>query len=111
MAALLGDRKDKRAWNAMESRAKALPRDYRSAYGGLKSYLWKFTAGNGKDIVIALAGILALFEANAAAGRKAADVTGTDLATFADGHLPENRPGYESAWRDSLNRRADRKRG
>ncbi len=86
--------------------------DYRSAYVGLKSYhLWKFTAGTSKDIVIAQAGILALFEANAAAGRKAADVTGTDLATFADGHLPENRPGYESAWRDSLNRRADRKRG
>lgn len=110
LTALFGDRDEKKAWDAMEVRADALPRDFRSTYGSLKSYLWKFTTDNGKDIVAALARILALFETSAADGKKATDVTGTDLAAFADTYLPSPRPAYETSWRDKLNRDAARNR-
>jgi len=103
LTALFGDRDEKKAWDAMQARADALPREFRATYGALKSYLWKFTADNGKDVVAALARILALFETSAAEGKKANDVTGPHLAEFADTYLPSRRPAYESSWRDKLN--------
>ncbi len=42
---------DKKEWKAMEARANALPRDYRIVYGEMKSYMWKFTTGDGMDII------------------------------------------------------------
>lgn len=109
--ALWGDRAEKKAWKAMEARAQALPRDFRSTYGDLKSYLWKFTADDGRDIVAALGRILALFETSAAAGKKATDVTGGDLAVFADEYVPEAHPAYQTSWRNKLNGDATKKRG
>ena len=76
---LIGDRKE---WKRMEARANALPRDYRIVYSEMKSYLWRFTAGNGMDIVAILADVLADFEAAAADGKQALDVTGEDVAAY-----------------------------
>jgi len=63
---ILGDKKE---WKAMEARANALPRDYRVVYGEMKSYLWRFTAGDGMDIVAVLKEVLGLFETSAAPGQ------------------------------------------
>ncbi len=111
LAVLFGDRDAKKSWDAMEARARVLPRDFRATYEALKSYLWTFTADHGTDIVAALARILTLFETSAADGKKATDLTGTDLAAFADGYLPGPRPAYETSWRDKLNRDAAKNRG
>lgn len=81
ITALFGDRDAKKAWDAKQARADALPRDFRASYNVLKSFLWKFTANNGKDIV-----------------------------AFADAYLPGPRPAYESSWRDELNRDAAKNR-
>ena len=35
------------AAEAMEARAPALPPDYRVVYGEMKSYMWRFTSGDG----------------------------------------------------------------
>ena len=48
LSRLVGDKKD---WKRMEARAAALPADYRTVYGEMKSYMWRFTAGDGMDIV------------------------------------------------------------
>lgn len=106
LTALWGDREEKRAWKAMEARAKALPADYRASYRALRSYLWKFTANNGKDILAALAIVLSLFEVSASAGRSVSEVTGRNLAAFAGSYVPGARPAYESSWRTRLNRSA-----
>ena len=45
--------KDKKEWKRMEARAEALPSDYRIVYGEIKKYMWRFTAGDGMDIVVA----------------------------------------------------------
>ena len=39
-----------------------LPRDYRIVYREMKSYMWRFTADDGMDIVAILADVLAEFE-------------------------------------------------
>lgn len=99
---LIGDRKE---WKRMEARAHALPRDFRIVYTEMKSYLWRFTAGDGMDIVAILADVLTDFEAAAAAGRRALEVTGTDVAAYCDARLAGATPcdRYLDKWRASLN--------
>lgn len=105
MTKIIGDKKE---WKAMETRANALPRDYRLVYGGIKPYLWKFTAGDGMDIIAALKDVLGLFEAGAAHGKSVVDVTGQDVAAFCDERL-RGAPAYFDTWRGSLNRGVARK--
>ena len=105
LAKILGDKKQ---WKAMEARANALPRDYRIVYGELKSYMWRFTSGDGMDIVAILEDVLYLFEAGAAQGKGVVDVTGEDVAAFCDARL-EGTTSYLDRWRASLNRDVARK--
>jgi DNA-binding ferritin-like protein (Dps family) len=102
MAKLIGDRKE---WKRMEARANALPRDYRIVYGGMKSYMWRFTASDGMDIVAILKDVLAEFEAEAAEGKPALEVTGEDVAAYCDARLGDSNPDrrYLEKWRKSLN--------
>ena len=97
---LIGDKKE---WKRMEARANALPRDYRVVYGEMKSYMWRFTSGDGMDVVAVLKDVLELFEASAAEGRRVLDVTGRDVAAFCDGRL-RGVTTYADTWRSALNR-------
>jgi DNA-binding ferritin-like protein (Dps family) len=94
---------DKKEWRSMEVRAAALPSDYRIVYGEIKKYMWKFTAGDGMDIVAILKDLLGLFETGAADGRRALEVTGEDVAAFCD-ELLRNAKTYTENWRAELNR-------
>ncbi|GGU33338.1 DUF1048 domain-containing protein [Nocardioides albus] len=94
---------DKKAWKRMEARAAELPADYRTVYSEMKSYMWRFTAGDGMDIVAILRDVLDLFETEAAAGRPVVEVTGTDLAAFCDAWLPEQHDAYRDKLRANLN--------
>jgi len=102
---LLGD---KREWRAMEARARALPRDHRIVYDEVERYLWKFTAGSGRDTVTVLRDLLDLLETAAADGTGALDVTGADVAAFAD-ELLRNATTYTQRWREELNRDVQRR--
>ncbi len=101
---------DKREWRSMEARADALPRDYRIVYGEMKQYLWRFTAGDGRDVVAVLKGVLSLFESSAAQGKHVLDVTGEDVAAFCDERL-RGTASYADTWRASLNRNVLNKLG
>jgi DNA-binding ferritin-like protein (Dps family) len=101
---------DKKEWKKMEARADALPRDYRIVYDEIKHYMWRFTAGDGMDIVSVLNDVLGLFETSAAEGRHALDVTGDDVAAFCDERL-RGTASYADRWRESLNRDVARKLG
>ncbi len=94
---------DKKAWKATEARANALPRDYRIVYGEMKSYMWRFTWGDGMDIVALLTDVVGLFETSAAQGRTVLDVTGDDVAAFCDERL-RGTASFQDTWRASLNR-------
>ena len=100
LAKIIGDKKQ---WKAMEARANALPRDYRIVYTEMKSYLWRFTSGDGMDVVAVLEDVLHLFEVSAAQGRNVLDVTGEDVAAFCDARLT-GTTSYLDGWRASLNR-------
>ncbi|MEI7059077.1 DUF1048 domain-containing protein [Nocardioides sp. CCNWLW239] len=100
LSRLVGDKKD---WKRMEARAAELPADYRAVYAEMKSYMWRFTAGDGMDIVEILREVLDLFETEAAAGRSVVEVTGNDLAAFCDARLPEQQDVYRDKLRATLN--------
>jgi DNA-binding ferritin-like protein (Dps family) len=93
---------DKKEWKKMEARAKALPGDYQVAYSEIKNYMWKFSAGNGMDIVVILEGLLGLFEEGAADGKRVLEITGKDVAAFCD-ELLHGAKTYTENWRKSLN--------
>jgi DNA-binding ferritin-like protein (Dps family) len=98
----------KQEWRAMEARAKALPEDYRVVYDEIKQYLWKFTAGDGMDVIAVLKDLLGLFETAAADGRRVLEVTGEDVAAFCD-ELLKNTSTYTANWREALNRDVQKK--
>ncbi len=100
LTGILGDKKE---WKAMEARATVLPRDYRIVYGEMKPYMWRFTSGDGLDIVAVLKDVLGLFEKSAAQGKSVLDVTGEDVAAFCDESLRDTA-SYQDKWRASLNR-------
>jgi DNA-binding ferritin-like protein (Dps family) len=104
---ILGDKKE---WKAMEARANALPRDYRIVYGEMKSYMWRFTTGDGMDIVALLKEVLGVFEASVAEGKSVLDVTGEDVAALCDERL-RSTTSYLDKWRASLNRDIAKKLG
>ncbi|MEG9227605.1 DUF1048 domain-containing protein [Aeromicrobium sp. Sec7.5] len=99
---MMGNRK---TWKKMEARADALPGDYRMVYDRMKSYMWRFTADDGMDIVAILEDVLQEFETAAGNGRRVLDVTGDDVAAYCDrllgGATPADR--YLTAWRNTLN--------
>lgn len=96
---LIGDKKE---WKRIEARANVLPADYRAVYGEMKGYMWRFTAGDGTDIVEILKGVLADFEDAAREGTPVLEVTGEDVAAYCDARLPRV-PTYLDAWRAELN--------
>jgi DNA-binding ferritin-like protein (Dps family) len=99
VSSMIGEKKD---WRAMQARAAALPREYRVVYAEVMSYLWKFTAGDGMDVVAVLKQVLALFEAGAAQGQGVLEVTGVDVAAFCDERMAGITPSYVGTWRASL---------
>lgn len=104
LSAMIGEKKQ---WRRMEARASALPRDHRIVYAEMKSYLWRFTASDGMDIVAILAEVLAELEAAAAHHRPALEVTGEDVAAYCDARLGDADPSdrYVEKWRTSLNQK------
>jgi DNA-binding ferritin-like protein (Dps family) len=99
---LMGDRRN---WKRMEARANALPRDYRIVYEEMKCYMWRFTAGDGTDIVAILEDVLAEFEAAVADGKRVLGVTGEDVAAYCSARLGDLDLGcrYLESLRNSLN--------
>lgn len=95
---ILGDKKE---WRSMEARANALPRGYQIVYGEVKSYLWRFTSGDGMATIAILEDVLGLFESGAAQDKNVFDVTGEDVAGFCDEQLRGTT--YLDRWRASFN--------
>lgn len=80
----------KRQWRAHVARVDALPRDYRIVYREVQKYLFKVAPAEaaGTDL---LSGLVGFFEEGAAAGKGVLELTGDDVAAFADELIGEGR--------------------
>jgi DNA-binding ferritin-like protein (Dps family) len=98
---------EKRAFNRMQARAKALPKDYAYMYHKIQRYMWgnawRVSGGVEMDLTPLFADLLDLFETAAAEGRPVLDVTGEDVAAFCDGLL-RNTQTTKGSQGETLNR-------
>lgn len=97
---LIGDKKE---YRQMMARVSALPTDYQFVYDKIQKYMWNFASGDGYDMLKIHYDLIDLFEAGAADGKNVLDITGKDVAAFAD-ELLVNAKKYTDKWRDTLNR-------
>ncbi|MDR0592222.1 MAG: DUF1048 domain-containing protein [Bifidobacteriaceae bacterium] len=96
-------RQEKREYRRMVARGKALPPDYAYVYKKINQYMWKHAGGSGADMLAIMAGALDLFESGAAQGQGVLEITGPDVAGFAD-ELLRNARTYTGDWHEQLNR-------
>ncbi len=103
---IIGDLTEKKKYRQNEKRAKALPTEYAEAYNDIKHYLWSTSGILTIDPLISLVDML---EEAAADGKHVVDVTGSDVAAFAD-DLVRGESSYKDQQRkklnDKLNKRA-----
>lgn len=102
---------DKRDYKEYLVRIKALPVEYKFVYEKISDYMWSYSGGgDGYDMISLQSCLLELFETGAADGKQVLDVTGSDVALFAD-ELLRNAVTYTEKRRDKLNREIKEKLG
>jgi DNA-binding ferritin-like protein (Dps family) len=93
---------DKKEYKMMMARVDALPEDYQFVFKKIQNYMWNFSAGNGMDMLHMQYELIDLFESGAAEGRQVLEITGEDVASFAD-ELVANAKTYYDKYREDLN--------
>lgn len=93
---------DKKEYKMMMARVEALPEDYQFVFKKIQSYMWNFASGNGMDMLQMQYELIDLFEAGAAEARHVLDITGDDVASFAD-ELVTNAKTYVAKYREDMN--------
>lgn len=104
---LVGDLDEKKKYRENEKRARALPAEYAEAYKSIRNYLWNTS---GILTIEPLGYLVDMLEEAAANGRKVVDITGPDVAAFAD-DLVKGESSYKNQQREKLNKNfADKKK-
>lgn len=97
---LIGDLNEKKKYRENEKRAKVLPAEYVKAYNSIKHYLWNTS---GILTIEPLVSLVDLLEEAAADGRSIVDITGPDVAAFAD-DLVKDEKSWKDQQREKLNK-------
>ncbi|MDR2896527.1 MAG: DUF1048 domain-containing protein [Propionibacteriaceae bacterium] len=96
-------RREKRQYKDLQAKIKALPKDYNYTYRKIEHYMWNHAGGDGMDMIPLLADVYELFAAGVARGQGVLEVTGDDVAGFAD-ELLSNAKTWTTNQHDALNR-------
>ncbi|MBS2534389.1 DUF1048 domain-containing protein [Catenulispora sp. NF23] len=98
-----------RQWKAFETRADALPPDYRDTWTQMKGCLFPYADFTGRNLMPILDAALGLLEESAAEGLSIHDVLGEDIPGFCTALAGgEDAPTYRDRWREQLNRNVAR---
>lgn len=104
---IIGDLREKKEYKKNEARAKALPAEYAEAYKEIRNYLFQTS---GILTFEPLKALVDMLEEAAAEGRHVIDITGPDVAAFAD-ELVKGEKSYFDQQRKKLNRHIAKKLG
>ena len=102
---IIGDMEEKKLYRENEKRAKALPTEYAAAYKSIKHYIFSTSGILSAEPLYALVGML---EVAAAEGKRVTEITGPDVAAFAD-ELVRGTKSYQDQQRQKLNKNMERK--
>jgi DNA-binding ferritin-like protein (Dps family) len=100
---IIGDIKAKKQYRENEKRAKRLPKEYSDAYKEIKSYLWN----TGMLTIEPLVPLVDMFEEAAASGKHVTEITGPDVAGFAD-ELLRGEHSYKAQQAKKLNEKLNK---
>ncbi len=101
-----------RQYKAFDTRAEALPADYRAAWNQIKDRLSPYSGFTGRNLMPILDSALGLLEETAADGQSLHDVLGDDIDGFCAALAGDERARtYRDRWREQLNRNVARKLG
>lgn len=98
---IIGDLNEKKEYRQTEARAKALPAEYADAYKEIRDYLF---GTSGIMTMEPLRTLVEILEEAAAHKRSVLDVTGPDVAAFAD-ELVRGEKTYYDKQREKLNKK------
>ena len=98
---IVGNLDEKRAYKNNEARAKALPSEYVTAYNEIKNYLFRTS---GLTTMKPLEVLVDVLEEAAANNKRVIEVTGPDVAAFAD-ELVRGETSYQEKQREKLNKK------
>ena len=96
---IFGNLEEKKAYRENEKRAAALPEEYANAYKEIKHYLFSTSGILSAEPLVSL---VDLFEEASANDRRVIDITGSDVAAFADA-LVQGEKTFKDHYRDKLN--------
>ncbi|WP_181770603.1 DUF1048 domain-containing protein [Amycolatopsis pittospori] len=95
---------------AFETRAEALPADYRAAWEEIKGHLSPHSDFTGRNLMPILDGALGLLEETAFDGQSVHEVLGDDIEGFCAALAGGERGrGHRDRWRRQVNRNVARK--
>lgn len=98
---IIGDLNEKKEYRDNEKRAKTLPAEYAEAYKQIRNYIWNTS---GLLTIQPLIALVDLLEEAAASGKRVVDITGSDVAAFADELVRS-----ESSWKDQQRKKLNDK--
>jgi len=96
---LIGNLEEKKDYKNNEARAKVLPQEYQSAYKEIKNYIFHTS---GIETMEPLKVLVDILEEASANDKRVLEVTGNDVAGFADELVLGEKSYYENQ-RDKLN--------
>ena len=103
---IIGEIEDKKEWKSTQRRAEALPEEYRVVYDEIQKYILEGGAGVVSTIN-PFKRLVDMLEEGAATGKHVLEITGDDVAAFANKIVREEEPDAED-WRDKLNREIEK---
>lgn len=96
---IIGNLEEKREYKDNEARAKSLPAEYLTAYNEIKNYIFHTS---GLLTMSPLKSLVDLLEEAAASNQRVLEITGPDVAAFAD-ELVHGEKSYFEQQRTKLN--------
>ncbi|AYG01090.1 DUF1048 domain-containing protein [Lactococcus allomyrinae] len=96
---IFGELAEKKEWNALQKRAKALPADFYKTYKAIQKYLFNMGLSDWRIFYE----ILDLLELASLDGQTVKEVIGTDVAAFADNFIDDKKQDWHEKYRHELN--------
>lgn len=102
---IIGDLNEKKEYRDNEKRAKSLPAEYAKAYTQIRNYIWNTS---GLLTIQPLISLVDILEEAAANDKRVIDITGPDVAAFAD-ELVRGESSWKDQQRKKLNDKLNKK--
>ncbi|WP_026690488.1 DUF1048 domain-containing protein [Alteribacter aurantiacus] len=101
-----------KAIKEFETRVKALPPEYQSAWKEIINHLWIHSDFTGRNLMPIFENVLELLEVASADGQGVEDVLGDNLEGFSTAFVGDERAKtYRDQWREQLNKNVAKKVG